>query len=219
MLVDWLPWNHTFGSNHNFNLVLQQAGTLYIDGGKPLPALIGQTVQNLREIAPTIYFNVPAGYGALLPYLESDEALARNFFSKLRVMFYAGAALPQDIWDRLEAISVRTTGTRVPLTSGWGTTETSPLATMAHWLFERAGVIGGPCAGRRHQAGAAGNKLEIRARGPNVTPGYWRRPDLTQALFDEEGFYRPGDAVRFVDAADPNAGWFSMAARRRISSC
>ena len=154
VLVDWLPWNHTFGSNYTFNLVMQQAGTLYIDGGKPVPALIGQTVQNLRDIAPTIDFNVPAGYGALLPYLESDEALARNFFSKLRVMFYAGAALPQDMWDRLEAISIRTTGMRVPLTSGWGTTETSPLATMAHWLFERAGVIGVPVRRCRHQARA-----------------------------------------------------------------
>jgi feruloyl-CoA synthase len=206
VLVDWLPWNHTFGSNYTFNLVMHQAGTLYIDGGKPVPALIGQSVQNFRDIAPTIDFNVPAGYGALLPYLESDEALARNFFSRLRLMFYAGAALPQDMWDRLEAVSIRTTGTRVPMTSGWGTTETSPLATMAHWLFERAGVIGGPCAGVDVKLVPTGNKLEIRVRGPNITPGYWRRPDLTQALFDEEGFYRPGDAVRFADAADPNAG-------------
>jgi feruloyl-CoA synthase len=206
VLVEWLPWNHTFGSNYTFHLVMQQAGTFYIDGGKPVPALIGQTVQNLREIAPTIYFNVPAGYGALLSHLENDEALARNFFSRLRVIFYAGAALPQDMWERLEAISVRTTGERIPMTSAWGTTETSPLATSAHWLLERAGVVGNPCAGVDVKLVPAGKKLEIRVRGPNITPGYWRRPDLTQALFDEEGFYRPGDAVRFADPDDPNAG-------------
>jgi feruloyl-CoA synthase len=206
VLVDWLPWNHTFGSNYTFNLVMQQAGTLHIDGGKPLPALIGQTVQNLREIAPTIYFNVPAGYGALLPHLENDEAFARNFFSRLRVIFYAGASLPQDMWERLEAVSARTVGERIPMTSAWGTTETSPLATSAHWLLERAGVVGNPCAGVDVKLVPTGNKLELRVRGPNITPGYWRRADLNQALFDEEGFYRPGDAVRFADAADPNAG-------------
>lgn len=205
-LVEWLPWNHTFGSNYTFNLVMQQAGTFHIDGGKPLPALIGQTVQNLREVSPTIYFNVPAGYGALLPFLESDEELARNFFKRLRVMFYAGAALPQDMWERMEAVSVRTTGERIPMTSGWGTTETSPLATMSHWLLERAGVIGNPCAGVDVKLVPAGNKLEIRVRGPNITPGYWRRPDLNKALFDEEGFYKPGDAVRFADSADPHQG-------------
>jgi feruloyl-CoA synthase len=206
VLVEWLPWNHTFGSNYTFNLTMQQAGTFYVDGGKPVPALVGQTVQNLREIAPTIYFNVPAGYGALLPHLENDEAFARNFFSRLRVIFYAGASLPQDMWDRLEAISVRTVGERIPMTSAWGTTETSPLATSAHWLLERAGVVGNPCAGVDVKLVPTGSKLEIRVRGPNITPGYWRRPDLNQALFDEEGFYRPGDAVRFADAADPGAG-------------
>jgi feruloyl-CoA synthase len=206
MLVDWLPWNHTFGGNHNFNLVLRQAGTLYVDGGKPVPAFVGQTVQNLREIAPTIYFNVPAGYGALLPYLEKDEALARHFFSRLKLMFYAGAALPQDMWDRLEALSVRITGMRVPMTSAWGTTETSPLATSAHMLIERAGVVGVPVPGVEVKLVPTGGKLELRVRGPNITPGYWRRPDLTQSLFDEEGFYRPGDAVRLADAKDPARG-------------
>jgi feruloyl-CoA synthase len=134
VLVDWLPWNHTFGGNYNFNLVLKLAGTLHIDAGKPVPALVGQTVQNLREIAPTVYFNVPTGYGALLPYLESDDELARTFFSRVRLLFYAGAALPQDMWDRLEAISYRITGTRIPMSSSWGTTETAPLATSAHML-------------------------------------------------------------------------------------
>ena len=206
VLLDWLPWNHTFGANHNFNLVLQQAGTLYIDGGKPVPALIGQTVDNLRDVAPTAYFNVPAGFGALLPYLESDESLARHFFSRLRLLFYAGAALPQDMWDRLEALSVRITGNRIPMTSSWGTTETAPLATSAHVLIERAGVIGVPVPGVELKLVPTGNKLELRVRGPNVTPGYWRRPDLTDSMFDDEGFYKPGDAVRFADDADPSMG-------------
>ncbi|MFN3350556.1 feruloyl-CoA synthase [Pseudorhodoplanes sp.] len=206
VLIDWLPWNHTFGSNYNFNLILQQAGTLYIDGGKPLPALIGQTVENLREIAPTVYFNVPAGYGALLPFLEKDDALARHFFSRVRLLFYAGASLPQDMWDRLEALAIRITGTRIPMTSAWGTTETSPLATSAHVLLERAGNVGVPVPGVDVKLVPVGSKLEIRVRGPNITPGYWRRPDLTQAMFDEEGYYLPGDAVRFADPDDPNQG-------------
>ena len=144
-LVDWLPWNHTFGSNHNFNMVLRHAGTLVIDGGRPLPAMVGETVRNLTEISPTIYFNVPAGYAVLLPFLERDEAFARSFFAKLRLIFYAGAALPQDLWDRLEAVAVRMTGQRIPMSSSWGTTETAPLATAAHFLLDRAGNIGCPC--------------------------------------------------------------------------
>ena len=206
VLIDWLPWNHTFGSNYNFNLILQQAGTLYIDGGKPVPALVGQTVENLRDIAPTIYFNVPAGYGALLPFLEKDDALARHFFSRVRLLFYAGASLPQDMWDRLEALAIRITGTRIPMTSAWGTTETSPLATSAHTLLEKAGNVGVPVPGVDVKLMPVGSKLEIRVRGPNITPGYWRRPDLTEAMFDDEGYYLPGDAVRFADPADPNQG-------------
>src|SRR5262249_42136215 len=129
VLVDWMPWNHTFGGNHDFNLVMRHAGTLHIDAGRPLPGLVEETVRNLTDVSPTIYLNVPAGYAALLPRLERDEAFARSFFAQLRLIFYAGAALPQDIWNRLEALSVRTTGERVPLTSSWGTTETAPLAT------------------------------------------------------------------------------------------
>ncbi|HXF88762.1 MAG TPA: feruloyl-CoA synthase, partial [Xanthobacteraceae bacterium] len=206
VLVDWLPWNHTFGANHNFNMVLRNAGTLYIDGGKPVPALIGETVRNLSEISPTVYFNVPAGYGALLPHLEKDETLARSFFAKLRLIFYAGAALPQDMWSRLEAVAARITGERIPMTSSWGTTETSPLSTAAHFLTDRAGVIGVPVPGVELKLVPSGDKQEIRVRGPNVTPGYWKSPDLTAAAFDEDGFYRPGDAVRFLDAADPTQG-------------
>ncbi|MPZ58138.1 MAG: AMP-binding protein [Rhizobiales bacterium] len=206
VLVDWLPWNHTFGGNHNFNMILRQAGSLYIDAGKPVPALIGETVRNLAEISPTIYLNVPAGFAALLPHLERDEALAKSFFAKLRLILYAGAALPDDLWQRLEVVAVRTTGERIPMTSSWGTTETSPLATAAHFSLERAGVVGIPVPGVELKLVPSGDKLEIRVRGPNITPGYWRRTDLTQAAFDEEGFYRPGDAVRFANPADPAAG-------------
>ena len=206
VLLDWLPWNHTFGANHNFNLVLRHAGTLFIDGGRPVPALISETVRNLSEVSPTIYFNVPAGYAALLPFLEGDEALARSFFAKLRLIFYAGAALPQDLWERLEAVALRTTGERVPMTSSWGTTETSPLSTAAHFMIERAGPIGVPVPGVELKLVPTGGKLEVRVRGPNVTPGYWKRPDLTRAAFDAEGFYQPGDAVCFADPAEPTNG-------------
>jgi feruloyl-CoA synthase len=205
-LLDWLPWNHTFGANHNFNLVLRHAGTLFIDGGRPVPGLIEQTVLNLGEISPTIYFNVPAGYAALLPFLENDEALARSFFAKLRLIFYAGATLPQDLWARLEVISERVTGQRVPMTSSWGTTETSPVATAAHFIIDRAGPIGVPVPGVELKLVPAGAKLEVRVRGPNVTPGYWKRPDLTADAFDAEGFYKPGDAVRLADPADAAQG-------------
>jgi feruloyl-CoA synthase len=206
VLLDWLPWNHTFGANHNFNLVLRHAGTLFIDGGRPLPGLIEETVRNLADVSPTIYFNVPAGYAALLPFLERDEALARSFFAKLRLIFYAGAALPQDLWERLEAVSQRATGERVPMTSSWGTTETSPLSTAAHFIIDRAGPIGVPVPGVELKLVPAADKLEVRVRGPNVTPGYWKRPDLTRAAFDEEGFYKPGDAVRFADPTGPEKG-------------
>jgi feruloyl-CoA synthase len=206
VLVDWLPWNHTFGGNHNINLVMRHAGTLHIDGGKPVPALVGETVRNLREVSPTIYFNVPAGYAALLPHLEQDEALAKSFFARLRLIFYAGAALPQDLWERLEALSVRVTGGRVPMTSSWGTTETAPLATAAHFLIERAGNIGVPAPGCEIKLIPAGGKLEVRVRGPNVTPGYWRSPHITAEAFDGEGFYQPGDAVRLADPDNPDRG-------------
>ena len=206
VLADWLPWNHTFGGNHNFNMVLRNAGTLYIDAGKPVPALVGETVRNLSEVSPTIYFNVPAGYAALLPYLEKDEALARSFFSQLRLIFYAAAALPQDLWTRLETVAARTTGERIPMTSSWGGTETAPLSTSAHFLIDRAGVIGVPVPGVELKLVPTEAKVEVRVRGPNVTPGYWKRPDLTNEAFDQEGFYRPGDAVRFADPMDHAKG-------------
>jgi feruloyl-CoA synthase len=206
VLLDWLPWNHTFGGNHNFNLVLRHAGTLYIDGGKPMPSLIGETVRNLREVSPTIYFNVPAGYAALLPYLESDAALAKDFFARLRLIFYAAASLPQDLWDRLEAIALRTAGSRVPMTSAWGATETAPLATAAHFAIDGPGVIGVPVPGIELKLVPSGAKLEVRVRGAHVTPGYWKSQELTAAAFDADGFYRIGDAVRFADPSNPARG-------------
>ena len=206
VLVDWLPWNHTFGGNHNFNLVLNQGGTLYIDGGKPAPGMVEQTVRNLAEISPTIYFNVPVGYAMLLPHLEQDEELRNNFFKNLQLIFYAGAALPQDLWERLENVAIQATGKKVVMTSSWGSTETSPLATAAHFTLEKAGVIGIPCPGVTLKMLPNGDSYELRVKGPNVTPGYFRRPDLTAAAFDAEGYYLIGDAGRFVDPDDPSKG-------------
>jgi feruloyl-CoA synthase len=206
VLLDWLPWNHTFGGNHNFNLVLAQGGALYIDAGKPAPSLIEESVRNLQEIAPTIYFNVPAGFGMIVSYLERDEALARNFFSRLKMIVYAGAALSQDLWDRLEALSVKITGKRVPMVSSWGATETAPSSTSGHLLIERAGVIGLPAPGVELKFVPSGSKFEVRVKGPNVFPGYWRRPDLTRDAFDEDGFYKIGDAAKLEDESDPSKG-------------
>jgi len=205
VVVDWLPWNHTFGGNHNFNLVLRNGGTLYVDGGKPVPGLVETTARNLKEVAPTMYFNVPRGYDLLLPFLEKDAERRRNFFRDLDVLFYAAAALPQNLWDRLRKMA--NAESRAPaMLSAWGSTETSPLATSVHFPMERAGVIGLPVAECELKLVPSAGKLEVRVRGPNVTPGYYRRPDLTQAAFDEEGFYRIGDAVKFADPADPAKG-------------
>lgn len=206
VLVDWLPWNHTFGGNHNFNMMLFHGGTIYIDHGKPVPNLIGNTVQNLREIAPTLYFNVPKGFNDLLPYLESDAELRDRFFSNLDAIFYAGAALPQNLWDRLEAVSTEARGERVPLISAWGATETAPVVTSVHFTIEQAGVIGLPAPGCEIKLVPSGQQLEMRVRGPNVTPGYWRDPAQTAEAFDDEGFYCIGDAGRFADEDDPSKG-------------
>jgi feruloyl-CoA synthase len=206
VVLDWLPWNHTFGGNHNFNLVLRNGGTLYVDGGKPVPGLVETTAKNLGEIAPTLYFNVPRGYDLLLPFLERDAALRRKFFSELDVLFYAAAALPQNLWDRLKKISQMENNTRLAMLSAWGSTETSPLATSVHFPMERPGVIGLPVAGCELKLVPSAGKLEVRVRGANVTPGYYKRPDLTAAAFDEEGFYRIGDAVKLADPAAPAKG-------------
>src|SRR4051812_10727496 len=206
VLVDWLPWNHTFGGNHNFNLILKRGGTLYIDAGRPAPPLIPITVRNLTEISPTIYFNVPAGYGALLPFLERDEALRAKFFERLDLIFYAAAALPQDLWTRLENVAREARGEPVMMTSSWGLTETSPLATSAHYPIDRAGVIGVPVPGAEIKLTPVEDKLEMRVKGPNVTRGYLGAPELTAKAFDEDGWYRTGDAGKLQDPDDPNAG-------------
>jgi len=206
VLVDWLPWNHTFGGNHNFNLVLKKGGTLYVDGGKPAPGMVEQTVRNLAEISPTIYFNVPAGYAMLLHFLEKDEGLRSSFFRRLQLIFYAGAALSQDLWQRLEKVSLEATGRKVPMTSSWGSTETAPLATSSHFPIDKAGVIGLPCPGVTIKMVPCEGKYELRVKGPNVTPGYLRRPDLTREAFDDDGYYRIGDAGEFADPGDPARG-------------
>jgi feruloyl-CoA synthase len=207
VLVDWLPWNHTFGSNHNFGIVVANGGTLHIDAGKPLPAAIGPTIANLREIAPTCYFNVPKGYEALLPHLTADEALARHFFSRLRFLFYAGAALPQGLWDAYAALSMRIRGSAIPFVTGLGATETAPSALMNVYKTDTPGDVGQPMAGVTLKLVPSGEKLEVRIKAANVTPGYWRSPELTARAFDEDGFYCFGDALRFVTQGDVEDGF------------
>jgi len=206
VIVDWLPWNHTFGGNHNFNMVLRNGGTLYVDGGKPAPGLIDTTARNLGEISPTMYFNVPRGFDLLLPFLEADGKLRKNFFRELDVVFYAGAALPQNLWERIEKLAMAERPGGLAMLSAWGSTETSPLAAQVHFPIGRAGVIGLPVAGCELKLVPAAGKLEVRVRGPNVTPGYFHRDDLTKAAFDDEGFYCIGDAMKFADPAAPEKG-------------
>ena len=206
VVVDWLPWNHTFGGNHNFNLVLRNGGTLYVDGGKPVPGLVETTVRNLKEVASTMYFNVPRGFDLLLPFLEDDAELRRTFFRDLDVLFYAAAALPQNLWDRIKELSRKENKPELAMLSAWGSTETSPLATSVHFRMERPGVIGLPIAECDLKLVPAAGKLEVRVRGPNIMPGYYKQPELTRAAFDEEGFYRIGDAVKLADPADAAKG-------------
>ncbi|HEV2604662.1 MAG TPA: feruloyl-CoA synthase [Microvirga sp.] len=205
VIVDWLPWNHTFGGNHNFNMVLRNGGTLYIDEGKPTPALFANTVANLKAVAPTMYFNVPRGYAALLDHLESDPEFNRHFFSRLQIVFYAAAALSQSLWERLEACSMKARGEIVPMISAWGLTETAPMVTSGHFEVDRAGIIGLPAPGNELRLEPSGDRLEMMVRGPVVTPGYWKRPDLTQAAF-KDGWFKTGDAARFADPAEPSKG-------------
>jgi len=208
VVLDWLPWSHTFGANHNFNLVLRNGGTLYIDGGKPAPGLFSTSLANLRSVMPTVYFNVPRGFDMLITALRDDESLRRRFFSEVQFVFYAGAALPQNLWDALEQLSIETVGRAMPMVSAWGATETSPLATDCHFQAGRSGNIGVPTPGTELKLVPCGDKLEVRVRGPNVTPGYWKAPDLTAQAFDADGFYRIGDAVTFADPDRPELGLF-----------
>jgi feruloyl-CoA synthase len=206
VIVDWLPWNHTFGGNHNFGLVLYNGGTLYIDDGKPLPGQFERTVRNLREIAPTVYFNVPRAYEELVPYLRREPALREKFFSRVGMLFYAAAGLSQSVWDAFEELAMQTCGERILWITGLGATETAPFATCANWEAGRSGMIGLPVVGQEMKLAPVGDKLEVRFRGPNVTPGYWRQPELTRAAFDAEGYYKMGDALRFADADHPEKG-------------
>jgi feruloyl-CoA synthase len=206
VLVDWPPWNHTFGGNHDFGMVLRNGGSFYIDEGKPLPGAIEATVRNLREIAPTIHLNVPKGFEMLLPYLRSDAVLRQNFFSRMKVLFYAGASLARHVWDELQQMAVETTGERIIFLSSLGSTETAPAALSRTWESEQPGNIGLPLPGVELKLVPSGGKLDARYKGPNITPGYWRRSDLTAEAFDEEGFYKMGDALKFADPSDPAKG-------------
>jgi feruloyl-CoA synthase len=206
VIVDWLPWNHTFGGNHNLGLVLFNGGSIYLDAGKPMPGGIEETVRNLREISPTVYFNVPKGYESLLPYLREDAHLRQMFFGRLQAMFFSGAAMSPFIWNSLDELSARETGFRVPMLTGLGATETAPLSLSATPLTSRSGHIGLPAPGNEAKLAPVNGKLELRVRGPNVTPGYWRQPELTAAAFDEEGFYKFGDAAKPAVADDIAAG-------------
>jgi len=207
VIVDWLPWNHTFGGNHNIGLTLFNGGSMYLDQGKPTPDGIAETVRNLREISPTVYFNVPKGYESLLPYLRDDAQLRTKFFSRLHAMFFSGAALSPYVWNSLDELAVQETGVRVPMLTGLGATETSPFFMSVTPATSRSGHVGLPVSGNDAKLIPNNGKLEVRASGPNVTPGYWRQPELTAAAFDEEGFYKFGDAIKPVDPDDWHAGF------------
>ncbi|MGE4339199.1 MAG: feruloyl-CoA synthase, partial [Pigmentiphaga sp.] len=206
VVLDWLPWSHTFGGNHNLNMILRNGGTLYIDEGRPAPGLIEKSIRNLREVRPTLYFNVPAGFDMLLPSLEADDELARALFSRLRLAFYAGAALPQATWERLERVAARVREEPVWFTTSWGATETAPAITSAHWKLDRAGVIGLPLPGIELKFIPNGEKFEMRVRGAAVFRSYRDAPDVTTQAFDEEGYYRIGDAGYLLDPRRPESG-------------
>jgi len=198
-LVDWLPWHHTFGGTHNFGMVLYGGGTYYLDPGKPTPEEIGPTVQALREVAPVVYLNTPQGLASLIPHLKSDKALREKFFSKLALIYYGGASLPEYIWAELDELAVRTIGQRVLIMSGIGGTEAGPTPMSAAWDPRREAIAGLPVPGVRVKVSPVGTKLEIRFAGDCVTPGYWKDPERTAASFDEEGFFCSGDAATFID--------------------
>jgi feruloyl-CoA synthase len=206
ILVDWLPWSHTFGANHNFNLVLRNGGVLYIDDGRPVPGLIERSVENLRDVAPTLHFNVPKGFDALAPFLDADSHFAERFFSRLQAVFYAAAALPTVLWERFEHAAMRHRSDALFFTSAWGSTETSPLVTSLHFQHEGAGNVGVPAPGNELKFVPNAGKLELRVRGPSVFPGYLGDTLATQAAFDDEGFYRIGDAGMLCVPEDPNHG-------------
>lgn len=207
VLVDWSPWNHTAGGSHNVGIALYNGGALYIDDGLPTPDGIGRTVRNLEEIAPTVYFNVPKGYEMLVPHLESNRRLRQTFFSRLKVMQYAGAGLSQHVWDGLHDAALSATGERILMITGYGSTETAPFAFSTTAPVEKAGTVGLPSPGLRVKLVPDGEKLELRVKGPNVTPGYWKQPEVTAKTFDDEGYYKIGDALRYADPDDLAQGF------------
>jgi feruloyl-CoA synthase len=206
VFIDWLPWNHTFGGNHNFGLTLYNGGSLYIDEGKPTPKGVEMTVQNLREISPTAYFNVPKGFEMLIPYFEREPELRQMFFKNLNILFYAGASLAQPVWNRLEELALETIGVKIPIITGLGCTESGPSAMFANWGGSFSGLLGVPVAGMEVKLVPDGDKMEARYKAPNVTKGYWRNDEATAKSFDEEGYYKTGDAVKFVDENNPSKG-------------
>jgi feruloyl-CoA synthase len=206
VVLDWAPWHHTAGGNHDVYLVLYNGGSFYVDDGKPMPGAIEATVRNLRDVSPTWYFNVPKGFEALLPYLQRDADLRLSFFRNLKVLWYAAAGVSQYISDEYERMALETVGRRIPFLTGLGSTETAPFAIGRTWPAERAANIGLPGPGLELKLVPGGGKLEARLRGPNITPGYWREPDLTANAYDEEGYYKLGDALAFEDPADPGKG-------------
>ena len=206
VLLNWLPWNHCFGGNSILSNTTVAGGTLYIDGGRPVPGAFNETVQNLREIAPTAYSTVPSAYTMLVDELEKDDALAINFFSKLRSLAYGGAALSQDLYDRLQEVAIRLTGERIVFSSGYGATETAPTIMNVHWETERMGLLGLPLPGVEIKLAPVGQKMEVRVRGACITPGYYKNPEKTRDAYDDEGFYCLGDGARFVDDNNPVEG-------------
>ena len=206
VLVDWLPWNHTFGGNHNLGMVMFHGGTLYIDDGKPTPALMHETLRNLREVAPTVYFNVPTGFEAIAQAMKTDDQLRKNLLSKVQMFFYAGAALAQPVWDSLYESQEREVGERIVMTTGLGMTESGPFGIFVTNPHVRAGDLGVPTPGLELKLADMGDKTEVRYRGPNITPGYWRAPQETQEAFDEEGFFCTGDAVKWIDENNLHLG-------------
>lgn len=207
VLVDWLPWNHTFGGSHNVGIALYNGGTLYLDDGRPTPQEFRQTLANLKDISPTVYFNIPKGWEMLTDALERDAQLRDTFFARVKLFFCAGAGLSQAAWDRLDAIAVRHCGESIRIMTGLGMTETSPSCTFGTGPIVRAGYVGVPAPGCQVKLVPVGGKLEARFKGPHVMPGYWRMPDLTAEAFDNEGYYRTGDALRFADPAQPGLGF------------
>ncbi len=205
VLVDWAPWHHTAAGNHDLGLVLYNGGSYYIDEGKPMPGAIEATVRNLRDIAPTWYFNVPKGFEALLPYLRSDSQLRTNFFSKLNVLWFAGAALPQHVFDEMKHLAYSTCGEEIPFLTGFGATETAPATLARVWPAHNVANMGLPPPGADVKLVPFQSSFEMRVKGPHVTPGYWRQPELTSRAFDEEGYYRLGDAFAFEDN-EPRSG-------------